>query len=456
MSASTPASTSVSPGVPLVGGGLLPLAFVVAALVSLIASVGWAVVAPDVLAYHHLHPHVAAHVHLWLPGCLLAVCIGVIYQMMPVVLGVALRAPVSLPWIHLVLHFSGTGAMVLGFVGARFEHVALGGSALAAGALLLAITAWRTFLRSDRRDTIAWSFPVSTTWLFATAAIGVFAAVNRRWPMLPVSPVALLQAHAHLGLAGFFLSLLQGATFQLVPMFTMGTLRRPRCVAAGFACAQTGLVFLVGGLTTAHTWLAWFGIATLVAGVALSATAFLATLAGRRRRRLDPGVRAFVVGAALLGLAAVVGSIAFAGSVPVSDVTSMYGLLVVAGLSATVLGMLGKIVPFLVWMRAYGPRVGRIPVPAATSLGEPRLQTLWLAAHLAAFGLLVAARAHDAFRFLAEAAAWLLLVAVALFVADTACTLDHLRRPRTPQPAASPALTSPTATHAHLHPDSSR
>jgi hypothetical protein len=324
------------------------------------------------------------------------------------------------------------------------------------GALLLAITAWRTFLHSGRRDTIAWSFPVSATWLFATVAVGVFAAVNRRWPILPVSPVALLQAHAHLGLAGFFLSLLQGATFQLVPMFTMGTLRRPRCVAAGFACAQAGLVLLVVGLVAAPSCFAWFGITAIVAGVVFSAIAFFATLAGRRRRMLDPGVRAFVVGVALLGLAAVAGSIAYAAPNPVPAVTSIYGLLVVAGLGASVLGMLSKIVPFLVWMRAYGPRVGRMPVPAATSLGEPRLQSLWLAAHLAAFALLAAARAVDTTPQLAVAGTWVLLVAVAIFVSDTVRTLDHLRRPRTPQPAARPTAPSPTATHAHLHPKSSR
>jgi hypothetical protein len=35
-------------------------------------------------------------------------------------------------------------------------------------------------------------------------------------------------------------------------------------------------------------------------------------------------------------------------------------------------GMLCRIVPFLTWMRAYGPKVGRAPAPAASVFVKPR------------------------------------------------------------------------------------
>jgi hypothetical protein len=53
------------------------------------------------------------------------------------------------------------------------------------------------------------------------------------------------------------------------------------------------------------------------------------------------------------------------------------------GLLPCCLGMLGKIVPFLTWMRAYGPQVGRRPTPSATTLGLPWCERAGLALQLA-------------------------------------------------------------------------
>ena len=45
-------------------------------------------------------------------------------------------------------------------------------------------------------------------------------------------------------------------------------------------------------------------------------------------------------------------------------------LIVFGGLLPCLAGMMCKIVPFLTWMRAYGPRVGRGPTPAASTLAR--------------------------------------------------------------------------------------
>jgi hypothetical protein len=62
--------------------------------------------------------------------------------------------------------------------------------------------------------------------------------------------------------------------------------------------------------------------------------------------------------------------------------------------SLTIAGMMLKIVPFLVWYRVYGPRVGREPVPSLPDLGWPAgerlawaLLTLGFAALAGALGL---------------------------------------------------------------------
>ena len=59
-----------------------------------------------------------------------------------------------------------------------------------------------------------------------------------------------------------------------------------------------------------------------------------------------------------------------------------YAVVTLGGwVSLTIVGMMLKIVPFLVWYRAYSPRAGREPVPTLAQLSSPRAEAL-------AYGLL--------------------------------------------------------------------
>jgi hypothetical protein len=360
------------------------------------------------------------------------------YQLMPVVLGTALRGGGGI-WIHFGLHAAGLPLLVGGFMAGRFELVAAGGVLMAAGIVLLAQAVIRTFWASTRRDVAAWCFPLAASWLVLTVLVGVSIAALRHWPVVAYSPLGFLRAHAHLGFAGFFLTLLQGTTFQLVPMFTMGDARRPRFAAAGLVSAQAGLLVLAGALAFEQPALTAAGAALIVLGVICSGIAFVATLRTRRRRQLEPSLKGFVFGAAFLALstAAGVALLAAPSGLLVLRGATAYGLVVVAGgLALTVLGMLGKIIPFLVWMRTYGPRIGREVVPSATTLASRPLERTWLTLHLAALPLLAGAALFDS-RSAAAAGAWLLAAAIAAFLANAARVFGHTWKPqstRAPQP----------------------
>ena len=423
-------------GIPLVAGARLPLAFIAAGLAAFAGTAATLAAAPEVLGYPYLHPTLVALAHLALPGFLLSVCFGAVYQLMPVVLGPPLRLPLAAAWSHLALHLAGTALLVTGFARGHFALAGGGGALVAAGTAIFAAAVFRTFAAAERRDAIAWSFPLSAGWLALTVAVGVALAVNRRTPFLPWPVTDLLRAHAHLGLAGFFVTLLQGATLQLVPMFTLAELRRPRLVAAGLALAQAGLAGLVPALALDARPATIGAAALLAAGLACSGTALVATVRSRRRRDLEPGVRAFLFGLALLGAAAAGGLALAVLPEALPQAATVYGLAVVAGgLALAIAGMLGKIVPFLVWMRAYGPRAGRQPVPLAHALGWKPVELLWLRLHLGALTCLLAGAAG--------ASPALLRAGTLLFAAAATCLLAHLGRVAwnlvRPAAAAAPA-----------------
>ena len=413
-----------------VDGARLPLAFIAFGIGCLAHALSCLALEPALLLQPHVSPRVLALVHAWVPGFLVSVCLGACYQMMPVVLGVPLACSRWRLWAHLAVHGVGVTILISGFLRGRYEFVAIGGTLVALGVVSFAQTAWTTFAVSRRRDAIAWSFPISATWLLATVVLGIVIAVERRWGVLGLPTMRLLPVHAHFGLAGFFLTLLQGVAFQLMPMFTMGELKRSRLVTTGLIATQIGLLSVASGLSLGSHAAAVIGGSVMAGGIVSSGVAFVATLRSRRRRKLEPTLQAFIAGASLAPVAAVFGLVLLttrmANESP--SVLTAYGVLIIEGaLSFVIMGMLGKIVPFLVWMKAYGRRIGREIVPVATSLSSKPLESAWLIAHSMGVSLALAA-IWSASPVLARIAAWVLTVGGSIYMWNLGRVARHLWR----------------------------
>ncbi|MDD2763004.1 MAG: hypothetical protein PHE83_03395 [Opitutaceae bacterium] len=407
----------------------------------------WLVARSDLLATHHAVPGTVALVHAWVLGFLLPVTFGAVYQLLPVVLGVSL-ASTRRAWIHCGLHAIGATGVVAAMAIWRMELVAAAAVPVVIGVILFADNVWRTLARTHPwRDPVALAFALAAGWLVATVLAGGLLAINRRWFFLTLSPLALLRAHAHLGIAGFFLTLLQGAAFRLVPMFTLGEVRNWRRVWTGLLATQLGLAGLVPALAWEwHGLEAWSAI-VLTGGIALSGWELTATLASRRKRPLAPGLRGFAGGAALLGVATATGlGLALAAGRPAADDPRwavLYGTVaLLGGLVPMVLGMLCKIVPFLVWLRVYAPRLGRRPTPPATGLAWPALEHTWLGLHGLGLAVLLAG-VTTINAFWLRLGAGLLAAGIGALLVNLGLVFAHLRHarelpvPSALQPAAS-------------------
>jgi hypothetical protein len=415
----------------LAGQGRLPLAFMGLALIWLVGATTLLVVHPELLLLPHVHPRVVALTHAWVLGFFVTVACGAVYQLAPVALGTTLVSE-RYGWWHFGLHAVGVPGMVFSFW--RWDLRLLGhfGFAVGLGILLFAINTWRTVARSGRRGTVAWSLVLAVGWLLLTVLFGLLLAANRFWGFIPLDPVLLLRAHAHLGLIGFFVTLLQGVGFQLIPMFTLGEVRDWRLANVGLGCSQGGLLALVPALAWHWQRLAFVAALVITVGIVCSAIGTARALASRKKRRLDPGVQAFLRGGLGLCVVAVAGLVLLAPGTPWGSGSGGFNAMIyasaaiVGGLLPCVSGMMCKIVPFLTWMRAYGPRVGRGPTPSAGALTHPRLERWGLGLQHAAVLPLLAGSWTLREPWL-RAGTWLLAAGVTLFVVDMLLVLKHLR-----------------------------
>lgn len=426
---------------PLAAGATIPLAFIAAGLATATLATGWLALAPGLLALPHLHLDVVALAHVWLVGALLSVCFGAVYQLLPVLANTAFTGR-RLAFAHLAIHTAGALALVLGFSLGRLGLVALGGSAVTLGVFFFALNVARTLRAASRLDPILVAFAAATAWLVSTVLAGLILALQLRFGSWSLDVLAFLRTHAHLGIVGFFVTLIQGAMFRLVPMFTLAEVKNLRPIGVALSLSQLGLLALAPGLAWHATAAELAGAALLIVSFALSGLELRRILATRKKRRYEPGLRAFFTGLAFLAACALVGPVLVLAPLHLPSALAYGVAAVLGGVLLCVEGMLCKIVPFLVWMRVYGPRVGRQPTPVAATLGHAASERLWLRLHVIAVILLAAGTATERPLLLVPGAFVFAAGQVALLV-SLGRTAAHLVRPLTPA-APLPAFAKST------------
>ncbi len=431
--------------------GRLPLAFMGLALGWLAAGVLLLLFNPDLPTLPHAHPHVVAFTHAWLLGFFLTVACGAVYQIAPVALGVAL-AKERLAWWHFGVHAVGVTGMVLSFWYWNMAQVGHFGMLVAIGVGFYLRVLWVTVRRAGRPGLIANSLLVSSVWLALTVLLGLTFAANRFWYFIPIDPLPLLRLHAHAGLAGFFVTLLQGVSFQLVPMFTLGEVRDWRLATRGFWVSQVSLPALLLSLLVSSAWASTLVGSIYLSGLLCSAIALRQVLATRKKRSFGPSVGAFLWGGAILLVAGGSGlPLVWPGSRLGSESggysAMVYAVLIIlGGMLPCFTGMMGKIVPFLTWMRAYGPRVGRGPIPAASTLGRTWVErTAFVLQVLAVAPLVIGAWQLSSAWVLAGACS--LALGAGFFLANQIRIMRHLWLAPANAPARPPASSQASASH---------
>ncbi|MBI3185960.1 MAG: hypothetical protein HYZ28_27810 [Myxococcales bacterium] len=309
-----------------------------------------------------------ALVHLGTVGLLLAVMLGALYQMLPVVAGAVVPAVRLAHAVHALL-VAGAGCLV-------FAQAMSSAFAFAAATALLAIAlglfwgpAALALARSQTRSATVWGMRLAFVGLAAVAVIGLKLAFVRSGAGYHPSWLSWRHAHAHLGLIAWVGCLIGAISWQVLPMFYLAAQPprwMPRAVQLGVGVSVAGLLAVYFSDSPAWT----VPLAALPGAVSvwgIHPLAVVRMLRGRRRRRADPSLRFWWLSmgcAPLCLLAGVAASLSDAPQLPVA-----YGFLALWGWAAAVVhGMLTRIVPFLVWFHRCAPLVGRVEVPSTREL----------------------------------------------------------------------------------------
>jgi cbb3-type cytochrome oxidase subunit 1 len=348
-------------------------------LLALFTGTAWLVAQPDILAYSPYTPDAVAVTHLFVLGWLCSVVMGAVYQLVPVALETKLYSERLAHW-QFALHLVGLAGMVFLFRAWNMKGVGYFGTVLTIGVVLFAYNIARTLGRVPKWNVIATAVASALTWLLLTVTAGLLLVDAQRGfaPLLQFNPIAAMHAHAHLGAVGFFTMLIVGVSYKLVPMFTLSEVQNHRRAAWSVTLLSAGLAGLFAGILLQQPWKLAFAFVIIVA-LALYGWELQAILRARKRRALDWGITYFLTAVAmLLPLSALAVVLTWPG-LPATEFTgrleSAYGVLGFIGfVSFAIIGMLYKIIPFLIWFGTYSKHVGRARVPALAEMYSARLQ----------------------------------------------------------------------------------
>jgi hypothetical protein len=412
----------------------VPLRFIVAGIAALLTGNFWLVCRPEMLSTYHYNQYVIAATHLLVLGWVCSVVMGAMYQLVPVALETRLYSERLARW-HFALHVIGFIGMVAMFYVWNLKQVGHFASALAIGVGLFVYNLVRTLRRIPRWNVVAAGVATSLFWLSVTILAGLYLASAKCWPQINqwFDPIAAMHAHAHLGGLGFFVMMIVSISYKLVPMFALSEVQNPRRAGWSLALLNIGLVGVFVTILISSPWKLGF-VLVVLAGLALYVLEILAILRARKRRNLDWGLRYFLTAIAMLLPVGVLGLVLAWPRLPrtlfTTQLENVYGFVALIGVvTLAIVGMLYKVIPFLVWYTSYSKAIGRSKVPALADLYSPTLQVIgyWLFVT----GLLVTsvatALSHEVY---VRAGCALLLASVVVFVVNVGRILAHLVRPR--------------------------
>lgn len=339
-----------------------------AALAFLAATVLLFLSATDV-AKHYFHPHTLAITHIMTLGWGTMMILGASHQLVPVLIEGRLYSN-KLAYATFVLAASGIPLLIYGFYVFDMDWPArLGGGLVVTAVLIYLINLVLSMVKSKHENVHAFFVFTATIWLLATVVVGLIMVYNFSYPIMPKDSLSYLALHAHLGIAGWFLLLVIGIGSRLIPMFLISKYSNNKILWWIYGLINGGLLsFIFIFLYIEQKWIQIFPAVAIAASVILFSIFCFRAYTHRIRKKVDEQMKISLLSVCmmLLPIAFLVSIIILLVLSPQENISLIiaYGFIILFGwLTAIILGMTFKTLPFIIWNKVYHHLAGKGKTP---------------------------------------------------------------------------------------------
>lgn len=362
------------------------IAFFVVAVLLLISN-------PELLTTYY-NDKLIAITHIAVLGWASMMAFGALYQLIPVVYETSLYSE-KLAKVTFVLFLTSIVLLSYSFWIGSYTNLLFYTSLLMFFSLLLFIINLHLTYRKTNKPNIQSKFiNTGIYWLAATELLGTLIALNFRYNFFTETHLHYLKIHAHLGLVGWFLLLIMGASSILIPMFMIShnlTVKKLNYayyfINAGLLSVSVDWLFIQSKMGVFIYWIL-FSV-----GIGYFLSYVYEAYSTRLRRKLDVGLRYTVIAVALLVLPLVIAAfliIKGESSLFILRMTSFYGFSIIFGvISMIILGQTYKTLPFIVWLDKYQSYVGKFKTPVPRELYSNKIANYQFYTYLLALSLMV-------------------------------------------------------------------
>ncbi len=334
--------------------------------------------------------------HLAVLGWSTMIVLGALYQLVPVVFGQGLYSE-KLAHITFGLFALSIILLVYAFWTSSFTTVLLWAASTMFTALsLFGINILLSQLKGIRNIQSMY-VSAAITWLLLTALLGLLIAFNFKYHYFSQIHLHYLKVHAHLGLVGWFLSLIIGISSTLIPMFFISHKLDPNNLKYSFYLTNGGLLLLVSDWLFLHgTVLIPLYSGIIALGIFFYLNFVREAFVKRLRKEVDTGMK-YTVLAVLSLLLPVVISILIYYQFKVENsfhlrAVTLYGFSIIFGLiTPLILGQTYKTLPFIIWLHKYKQYVGKFKTPLPKDLYSEVIGTIQYVAYYGVIIILAAA-----------------------------------------------------------------
>jgi len=327
-----------------------------------------------VIQQHYFNPKTLAITHLMALGWGTMIILGASHQLLPVMIEGKLDSDLL---AYLSFFFAATGIplLVTGFYLFHTGWLLQSGAILVNAAVVFYLVNVISSICESRKFNVHACFMVTASlWLFATTFFGLLLVFNFTKLWLPSNSLEYLSMHAHMGLAGWFLLMVLGVGSRLIPMFLISKYTNTKMLWWIYAlvnAALTGFLVLKTFGKNEQFYYAPFLLALLA--LLLFAGHCYKAFKLRIRKNVDEQMKVSLLSVALLFLPmlSLLLVIYFITTGIQANVVLLYGFCIFFGwLTAIILGMTFKTLPFIVWNKVYhNMATGKTPAPKALFSG---------------------------------------------------------------------------------------
>ncbi len=394
--------------------------FYLYAAISFLAATVFLLTSTTAFTGHYFHPHILAITHTMALGWGTMIILGASHQLVPVLIEAKLYSNI-LAYISFILAAIGIPLLVYGFYIFDMGWPAQWGGCFVVLAILSYLINIAISMAKSKNESIHAMFVFTATiWLFLTAILGLVQVYNFTELILPSGSLHYLTLHAHAGIIGWFLLLVMGVASRLIPMFLISKYSNGRLLRWIYALINSALLlFVVLFLYPGSEVLLFIPEITVFSAIGMFIYYCHCAYKQRIRKQVDEQVKLSLLSVSMLLLPVLLLIIVIvfliSSSVEKVNLILAYGFLIFFGwITAIILGMTFKTLPFIVWNKVYHHRSGLGKTPNPKDLFDSSIFKAMAIIYISGF-IIFAAGILLSITILLKAGAVLLLLTAVLY-----------------------------------------